>query len=130
VKLTDKRRIAMGLLLIGGLLVLISVVTTLNQQAERRRIEVKRPPASRPASLREPERSVLARYWLAAAGGLVVVFLMGTWAMVRFRRRMVALITAKPAPPTPSDDVWQMHKLPEDDRAGPEELDSDVGPRD
>jgi len=129
VKLTDKRRIAIGLLLIGGLLLLISVVTALNQQAERRQIEVRRPTGSRPASLQEPHETVLARYWLAAAGGLVLVFLLGTWAMVRFRRRMVALITAKPAPPTPSDDVWQMHKLPEDDRADPDGLDSGIGPR-
>ncbi len=48
---------------------------------------------------------------------VVLVFLIGGWIIVRSARRRQALTTRKRAAPTPSEDVWAMHKLPEDDDA-------------
>ncbi len=78
----------------------------------------------KPASQRETappqvDRPKLLRDWLLAASGLVIVFLVATLAMATLRRRLLAFITGRPARPTPSGDVWQMHKPPEQ---SPEEL--------
>src|SRR5512145_2498786 len=43
---------------------------------------------------------------------LVVVFLASTYAIVRSSRRLRELIFRQRPPPTPSDDVWAMHKAP------------------
>jgi hypothetical protein len=45
---------------------------------------------------------------------LFLVFTVATLALVRWSRRFRAVITRRPHPPTPSDDVWRMHRLPEE----------------
>lgn len=109
-----RRRIAYGLLLFGALCLLVSVTTVMKSRAERERLEVRPVSAAAPTTQLYEIRPLLARYWLATAGALVAVFLIASLAMTRFRRRLIAMITAKPAPPSASEDVWQMHKLPED----------------
>ena len=51
---------------------------------------------------------------------LVLLFFFGSYAIVRAARRYRDLVGRKRPPPTPSDDVWTMHKL--QDRPDDEEL--------
>ena len=117
--LRERRRLAIGLMLVGGVLLALSVTTAANRKAEQRRMSVKR--ASDRASAAPPQidRPKLLRDWLLVAGGLVIVFLVATLAMARLRRRLLTFITGRPARPTPSGDVWRMHKPPDEP---PEEL--------
>jgi hypothetical protein len=45
---------------------------------------------------------------------LLFVFLVGSFAIHRFSRRYRAYLLRKPASPTASEDVWRMHRLPEE----------------
>jgi hypothetical protein len=64
---------------------------------------------------------------------LVLVFLVASLAILRASRRFRALQEHRRAQPTPTDDVWAMHKLPEgavdaipdDPRRDPAEDDDD-----
>lgn len=49
-------------------------------------------------------------FWLVV---LVVIFIFSTTAFLRWSRHFRRSILRKPQPPTPSEDVWAMHKLPE-----------------
>jgi len=44
---------------------------------------------------------------------IVMVFLVGTFAIHRFSRRYRAYLVRTPQRPTASDDVWKQHRLPE-----------------
>lgn len=46
---------------------------------------------------------------------LVVIFAAASLAFLRWSRRFRRWLLRKPALPTPSEDVWAMHRLPEDD---------------
>lgn len=46
---------------------------------------------------------------------LVIIFLVFSYLIVRTTRRYRAGISRKRAPPTDSEDVWSMHKIPKDD---------------
>lgn len=45
---------------------------------------------------------------------LVCLFLSATFVLVRGMRRVQRSLWRRPRTPTVSDDVWAMHKLPED----------------
>ncbi len=47
------------------------------------------------------------------AGVIILTFLVASFAIHRFSRRYRAMLLRKPAPPTASEDVWKMHRLPE-----------------
>jgi len=47
------------------------------------------------------------------AGVILLTFLVASFAIHRFSKRYRAMLLRKPAPPTASDDVWKMHRLPE-----------------
>lgn len=51
-----------------------------------------------------------ALFWLVI---LVLVFLVSTTAFLRWSRHFRRSLFRRPHPPTPSEDVWAMHKLPE-----------------
>ncbi len=112
----QRRRIALGLLLIGLLFVAVGIVTLLQARAERRRLQVKPAAVTRPAAAPKVSRLDQLRqlqYYVLAAGGLIGVFLISTLAMARFRRAFMRRWLAKPSAPTQVDDVWSMHKVPE-----------------
>jgi hypothetical protein len=44
---------------------------------------------------------------------LVLIFMVSSLAFLRWSRRFRRMLLRKPHPPTVSDDVWAMHKLPE-----------------
>jgi len=45
---------------------------------------------------------------------VVLAFLVGSVVLVRGARRHLESASRKPRPPTPSSDVWAMHRLPDD----------------
>lgn len=46
---------------------------------------------------------------------LVMIFILGTWVFLRASRRYWTRVNEQPPKPTATDDVWSMHKLPEDE---------------
>lgn len=46
---------------------------------------------------------------------LLLIFFIAAWVIIRFSLRYRAYIFREKPPPTPSEDVWRMHRLPEDD---------------
>lgn len=70
---------------------------------------VTKPPA---ASLEDDPR--MAHWRLVFFWSLVIllIFLVAALVIVRFSERYKAYLLRKRRPPTPSDDVWKMHKLP------------------
>ncbi len=59
--------------------------------------------------------------FLTVAGILVLVVLVGSYAFARAFRRQGTLARGLPAPPTPTDDVWAMHKVPQEESTSAEE---------
>ena len=53
---------------------------------------------------------------LAVLAGMIVllVFLVASYALIRSARRFRQAAEKNPPAPTPSDDLWLQHKLPED----------------
>ncbi len=104
-----------GILCIGGLLfVLAGVFLTLEHH-----YELYESAASGPGAL--PDNKATARmlqgvlFWLLV---LISVFAIGTVAFLRWSRRFRKYLLARPHPPTPSSDVWSMHRLPDDAAGG------------
>ena len=100
-----------GILCIGGLLfVLLGVFLTLQYQYSQYESVL-----SGPGPL--PDDKATARmlqavlFWLLV---LIGVFMICTLAFLRWSRRFRKLLLARPRPPTPADDVWSMHRLPEE----------------
>ncbi len=52
--------------------------------------------------------------WLVVTLLLVLAFLFGSSAIFRASRRYHQTLDRRRAPPTASDDVWSMHKLPDE----------------
>jgi len=70
------------------------------------------PTAEKPAQQR-PSASLLnglamGLFWLSAT---ILAFLVATWALLRWSRRFRMLLVRRPDPPTPTPDVWGMHRL-------------------
>ncbi len=59
---------------------------------------------------------------LAYTSVLLLIFVIGSWAIVRFSRRFQNYLVRGDKAPTQSDDVWAMHRLPPD---AMEQLDED-----
>lgn len=87
-------------------------------------------PTSRP-SLRNDPRAVRWRKTIFWSTVLIFILIVAAIAIIRFSRRYAAYLKDDPAPPTASDDVWAMHRLPPDapaddaDDSDAEEEDSD-----
>lgn len=50
-------------------------------------------------------------FWLLV---LIGIFAICTVAFLRWSRSFRKFVLARPRPPTPADDVWSMHRLPEE----------------
>jgi len=68
--------------------------------------------ATRPASVRDDPR--VQSWGRAMVWGvvLVLVFIVGTWAIIVFTRRYLQFLNRESSEPTAVDDVWSMHRLP------------------
>ena len=66
-------------------------------------------PASQPSHEDAGALAHLLYYLLV----FVAVFLFGSYAIMRASRRFRDAMTARPIAPTPTPDIWSMHKLPQ-----------------
>ncbi len=120
-----RRRIAMLLVLLGIGLILTGFALIISHQHE---LEEASQPETQPAPREEQARAMgELLVWLMV---LVVIFGAGLLAFLRWSRRYKAWILRNPQPPSPSDDVWAMHRLPEEDvlEERPEESGPGQGP--
>jgi hypothetical protein len=79
------------------------------------------PTASRPADA--ASRSIL-EYMLFLVVVLVGIFLVSSFAFLRWSKHFRRRVFREPIRPTPSEDVWSMHRLPDEE---PEDLDETEG---
>jgi len=70
--------------------------------------------ATQPAKTKPPLK--LIRWWQSIGWGvfLLVILTASAGAIIVFSRRFRAFLTRQAGPPTPSNDVWSMHKLPDE----------------
>jgi hypothetical protein len=52
---------------------------------------------------------------------LVGIFLVSSFAFLRWSKHFRRRVLRKPADPTPAEDVWAMHRLPEEEPDDPDE---------
>jgi len=110
-----RQRIALVLLLIGTALLLAGVAMVLQHQNTLHTPQAKSVTSQAPeAKLRVAQ---ILKESLFALLVLVIIFGTGTFAFLRWSRRFRQRLLRRPRPPTPSEDVWAMHRLP--DELGP-----------
>ena len=111
----DRRRIATILLLLSGILIITGLSTIMVRRGE---VEPEpRPVASRPIGGLESDKLALAQAIqrvLLALIVLVIIFAFAGLAWMRWSRRFRIWLLREPRPPTPVDDVWAMHRPPEE----------------
>lgn len=113
----SRLRIALILLGLGTILVLVGVIMAQQHYNRLRAAQEVRPLATRPVQAEAtPERGAqakLIRQVLFMLVVLVGILTISLYALRVWSRRYRRVLMHKPAPPTPSSDVWAMHKLPE-----------------
>lgn len=111
--------VGFGLVLAGTALILLHQAdkSTRRPTETQQPIDVKQAKAKAEARM---VRSVLL--WVLV---LVVVFGVSTLALRRWSRHFRRWLLHQPHPPTPADDVWLMHRLPDEppEMAGPDQGD-------
>ncbi len=127
-KSEDSHRIRAGLItLLIGVFLLLWVWMMIMLSSPQAPIRLNTPMTHQDASgepqrssLRSPEDEDVARVlqgsllMLTTGLVLVLVFIIGSYVLVRGSRRFAASIVDRPSKPTPTSDVWSMHVLPED----------------
>ena len=96
----------LGIALIAGGLGLIIEYASQDQPAKG---EVEPLTSNEKVELSQLLKKVL--YLLAL---LTIMFLFGLWAMVRWSRRFRQFLLREPRKATPAEDVWAMHRLPDE----------------
>jgi len=71
-------------------------------------------PSSGPGGLSPGERLVLWRSTLFWGLFILMIFVVAALAIVRFSVRYRRYLSDRRTKPTPTEDVWKMHKLPDD----------------
>jgi ABC-type Fe3+ transport system permease subunit len=107
----NRRRLAIALSLLGVVLVLGGVALTIQHQQSIARTQGEAgsiPPEQR-VRLAQAIQQILFVLLV-----LVGVFAIGTLAFLRWSRRFRSQLFRRPRPPTPAEDVWAMHRLPEE----------------
>ena len=117
----DRGRLGLLLLLAGTLLFLLLAAGYITWERGRLVPGRELTPAEK-AELRERVRAPMRL--LLASGGLAVGFAVTMYLFLLWSRRYRARLTRSPRPPTPVEDVWSMHRLPDEP---PEEGDEPSG---
>lgn len=71
-------------------------------------------PTASEISPRQVDAAQAAQWLLMWASLLILAVIAGTYAVVRGARRFQQLADHKRAKPSPLDDIWSQHRLPED----------------
>ena len=69
-------------------------------------------PTPSPERVRDARQMRAVLFYVMVLAG---VFLVGSFAFLRWSKRFRRVILQKPHDPSPDDDVWAMHRLPDDD---------------
>lgn len=83
--------------------------------------------SSQPSSIRDDQRMRRWRRTMLLGLLLLVVLAVASVAIIRFSRNYRRYLLKDPRTPTPSDDVWKMHKLPEEEGSAPPDDDGGWG---
>lgn len=105
---TNRKKIAALLIGLGAGLILIGFLFFLSQPpAETLPLPTTRNAVPLPTRARAMKQLL---FWLVV---FLLIFGVSTLTFLRWSRRFRDWILRKPHAPTPSEDVWAMHKLPE-----------------
>ncbi|MCG8407342.1 MAG: hypothetical protein MI923_19260 [Phycisphaerales bacterium] len=98
------------IMILASLLLLPSAETTLKAQFRGNSDGT----TSRPATMNDDPR--VRAWWQVMGWGLLLIVIAITCsaAIIIFSRRFKKYLTGGASTPTPSDDVWAMHRLPEE----------------
>ncbi len=106
-----RRRLALGLSLVGICLVLVGFWLIVQHQSELdERLPQQTLSAEQRVQLAKQLRTVL--FFLVL---LVGIFSISVFAFLRWSRSFRRVLLRRPNPPTEASDVWVMHKLPEEE---------------
>jgi uncharacterized membrane protein YidH (DUF202 family) len=108
----NRRRLAMVLVLIGCGLMLAGGALVLQH---RHQMQVAQGFQGRPASLETTKLAQTIRqvlFWLLLLVGL---FSVSSFAFLRWSRRFRRWMLREPKPPTDAEDVWAMHRAPDEE---------------
>ena len=67
-----------------------------------------------PLAAADPEEKVLSLWLLLALLLLVLLYLLATFLIVRWGRRVRSRLMRRRGQPTADSDVWAMHRLPDE----------------
>ena len=130
----NRRRIALLLLSLGVILVLVGTGLGLQSRQATRSVAAREAPqdgSKRPVvHLKRDQQARLIQQVLFMLLVLVGILSVSLYAFHLWSRRYRRMLLRKPSPPTPSEDVWAMHQLPEnavEEAHGPDQDDSDPG---
>jgi flagellar biosynthesis/type III secretory pathway M-ring protein FliF/YscJ len=107
---SNRQRIAFVLMGVGLILTLLGLGLLWLQQPAAQPLVPSTQAALAPPPAVKAQAMRQALFWLVV---LVLVFLVSSMAFLRWSRHFRRSILRKPHSPTPSEDVWAMHKLPE-----------------
>lgn len=110
-----RRRIAKALFLVGLGLILAGAAVLVQHHAS---VSAVRPVVSGSGGAHAELKARAMRevlFWLLVFVG---IFAVSTFAFLRWSRRFRRWVFYTPHPPTPADDVWAMHRLPDEGPAG------------
>lgn len=101
--------LALGLLILGLALIIAGVVLVILHQSPR---DFAGAPAPRtPHSVSSVKKF---QYGVLLLSVVIGAFALASYAFVRWSRHFRRWLLHQPPPPTPVEDVWAMHRLPEE----------------
>lgn len=106
---SHRKRVSFTLLGVGLFLVLLGFVVLMTHTAAPDQLTI----STRPVDVPTAAKARALRQMLFYLVMLVIVFVISSTAFLRWSRNFRRSLLRKPKPPTPSEDVWAMHKLPE-----------------
>jgi uncharacterized membrane protein YidH (DUF202 family) len=111
----NRLRIALMLMALGVLLIFGGILLGVQQYRTVQASQVRPLKAEAPAVQLDRDKQVqLIRAVLFVLLVLTGILAVSLYAFRRWSRRFRQWLLRKPARPTPSEDVWVMHRLPED----------------
>jgi hypothetical protein len=120
----EENRLRIALVLLGlGMLLIVGGIVLGIQQYQALQSSSHGPVSAQATAvhLDRGSQAKLIRNVLFLLVILTVVLVVSLYAFRQWSRRFRQFLLRKPPPPTPSEDAWAMHRLPEDSVAASEE---------
>jgi hypothetical protein len=107
----DRRRLAVLLLFVGMALILVAEAAYISWEQKRLPPPTTQLTEAQKAQVRARLRAPVRI--LVVTSGLVLGFAIFLYAFLAWSRSYRARLTRRPSRPTPVEDIWSMHKVPE-----------------